>query len=363
MKRQASIPFDFCIRGILLAVALIVLNQTGASQQPTNPNNPSSSGRSSAISHSIRGKIFMPSGNLPEQRMRVVLEINTGGIASETFSDSVGNFEFRGLSNNTYRVIVPTDNHTYETAQESMEVFGNFTRTFTVQIYLKDKNSGPTFTMKDKILSAADIQEVPKAAKKAYDQGVKLARDSKPEKASEKLQEALQIFPDYLHALNKLGEQMAMLNKPDLAQASFERAIAINSRFALPHINLGMLMISQKRYDEAISALETGNRNDDSYPMGHLNLGMALMSRNQPDLDRAEKEMTRAVELGKKDFVYVRKLIFNLNIRQQKYDKAAAQLQAYLKEVPDAPDSQDVRIMLDKVKKAMAQQAAAQKQQ
>lgn len=305
----------------------------------------------------------MPSGVLPERRIRVVLEIRSGGIASETFSDSAGNFEFRGLSSNTYQVVIPSDNHTYETANETVEAFGGLARTFAVQIYLKDKNSDRNFTTKDKILSAADIQEVPKAAKKAYEQGLKLARDGKPEKAGEKFQEALQAFPDYLHALNKFGEQMAILNKTDVAQASFERAIAISPRFALPYINLGMLMINQKRFDEAVSALVTGINNDDSYPMGHLNLGLALMSKNPPDLDRAEKEMTRAVELGKRDFSYVRKLIFNLNVRRQKYDKAAAQLEAYLKESPDAPDAQDVRVMLDKAKKAIAQQAAAQRPQ
>lgn len=362
MKRQASLPFDFCLRVFTIIVALIAFHQTGVSQQ-TTPANPNSSGRNSTVSHSIRGKIFMPSGGLPEHRIRVVLEVRTGGIASETFSDSVGNFEFRGLSNNTYQVVVPSDNQTYETANESVEAFGNFTRIFTVQIYLRDKDNDRNLTTKDKILSAADIQEVPKAAKKAYEQGLKLARDGKNEKAGEKFQEALQILPDYLHALNKLGEQMAILNKNDVAQSSFERAIAINSRFALPYINLGLLMINQKRFDEAVSTLETGISNDASYPMGHLNLGLALMSKTPPDLDRAEKEMSLAIELGKRDFFYVRKLLFNLNVRRQKYDKAAAQLEAYLKESPDAPDTQDVRLMLDKAKKAMAQQAAAQKQQ
>lgn len=362
MARQASLPFYICLRVSTLIVALILLNQIAICQQ-TNPANPNNPGRSGPVSHTIRGKIFMPSGTLPERRMRVVLEISSGGIASEAFSDSVGNFEFRGLTSNTYRVVVPTDNQYYETAQENVEAFGSFARTFTVQIYLKDKNSTLNYTTKDKILSAADIQEVPKAAKKVYEQGLKLARDSKPQEAGAKMEEALKIFPDYLNALNKFGEQMAILNKLDIAQISFERAIAVNPRFALPHINLGILMVNQKRYDEAITVLETGIKNDDSYPMGHLNLGLALMSKNPPDPDRAEKEMTRAVEMGKKDLVYVRKLIFNLNVRRQKYDKAVAQLEAYLKEAPDAPDAQDVRLMLDKAKKARDQQAAVQKQQ
>ncbi len=363
MRRPFNRPFQLCLRLFFVAAALLIFNQRGFSQQSGNPNNPGNSNRGSTLSHTIRGKIFMPSDTLPEQRMRVVLEHSTGGIVSETFSDSVGNFEFRGLTNSTYRVTIPTDNHTYDTGQETVEVFGNFSRTISVQIYLKDKNSGLKITTKEKLLSPADIQEVPKEAKKAYEQGLKLARDSKPDKASVKFQEALQLFPDYLNALNKLGEQMLAMNKLDLAQANFERAIAISPKFALPYINYGLLMVGQKRYDEAASALETGNALDDSYPMGHLNLGLALMSKTPPDLDRAEKELNRAVTIGKKDFAHVRKLIFNLNVRRQKYDKAAAQLEAYLKEVPDAPDSQDVRLMLDKVKKAMVQQTAAQKQQ
>lgn len=363
MNRSSNRPFEFCLRILFLILALICFNQIGFSQQSGNPNNPSSSNRGGIISHSIRGKIFMPSDTLPELRIRVVLEHSAGGIVSETFSDSVGNFEFRGLANSTYRVTVPSDNFTYETAQESVEVFGNFSRTVNVQIYLKEKSKGPIVTTKEKLLSPADIQEVPKDAKKAYEQGVKLARESKPDKASAKLQEALQLFPDYLHALNKLGEQMVLMNKLDMAQANFERAIALNPKFALPYINFGMLMINQKRYAEAISALETGNALDDTYPVGHLNLGLALMAQHPPDLDRAEKELNKVVLMGKKDFVHIRKLIFNLNVRRQKYDKAVAQLEAYLKEAPEAPDAQDVRLTLDKLKKTMVQQTAAQKQQ
>ena len=362
MKRLLRRSYVFCLRTIVLVVALTLLNQIGFSQQSTNPNN---SGRSTSVSHSVRGKIYMPSGNLPELRIRVVLEHTAGGIVSETFSDSVGNFEFRGLASSTYRVTVPTDNQTYETSQETVEVSGNFARTFMVQIYLKDKANTQRITMKDKLLSPADIQEVPKDAKKSYEQGLKLARDKQPEKASVKLQEALQLFPEYLNALNKLGEQMAILNKLDLAEANFERAIALSPKFALPYINKGILLVNQKRFDEAIPVLETGNRLDDTFPMGHLNLGVALMSKNPADFDLAEKELTRVIDLGKKDFAYVHKLIFNINIRRQKYDKAAAQLDAYLKEAPDAPDTQEVRLMLDKVKKAMAKQqaAAAQKGQ
>src|SRR4030095_11867850 len=128
-----------------------------------------------------------------------------------------------------------------------------------------------------------------------------------------------------------------------------------------PNINLGMMLVDQKRYDEAITALENGNKVDDTFPMSHLKLGEALMSKQPPDYDRAEKEMTRALELGKRDFVQVRQFLFNLNLRRQRLDKAAEQLEAYLKEAPDAPDAEHVRQMLAKVKKAIEQQKASTK--
>ena len=342
-----AFPQAFSLFIALLACAAQSFAQGGGTNSP---------GR--GASHTIRGKIFMPSGNPPDQRLRVVLEVNTGGNAGEAFSDSMGNFEFRSLSNGTYKIVTPSDGRVYETSQESVEVYGNFSRTFTVQIYLKEKGGGITVKTKEKIVSFADLQQPPKEAKKNYDNGLKRARENKPDEAVALFQAAVKIFPEYLAAINKLGEQLAVLKKPEEAQAAFEKAIAINPKFALPHINLGILFVEKERYDEAIVALENGARADDSYPVSHLKLGEALMSKQPPDYDRAEKELTRALELGKREFVYVRLQLFNLNLRRQRLDKAAEHLEAYLKEAPDAPDVEQVQRRLDKVKKAIEQQKA-----
>jgi tetratricopeptide (TPR) repeat protein len=364
MKQQAIrlINSVFRLAGVI-AISSFCFAIASAQAGGGNPNNPPSTGRTGgSVSHTIRGKIFLPSGNLPEQRIRVVLELNTGGIAGEAFSDSVGNFEFRGLPSNSYKVVIPSDNRIYETTQETVELYGNFSRTFMVQVYLKEKGGELSIRPKEKILSVADIQEVPKSAKKAYEKGLKLANDKKPDEAVKHFDEAIKSFPEYLHAINKLGEQYLVLNKITDAQTAFERAIAINPKYALPHINLGLIHVSQKRYQEAISEFETGNRYDDTYPMSHLNLGVALMSNNPPDFNRAEKEMNRALDLGGKNFAHVHLYLFNLNIRRQSIDKAAAQLEAYLKDAPNAPNAEEVRQMLAKVKKAMAQQPGTAKQ-
>lgn len=343
------------VAGSGLAVAQSAGGGTGA--------NPGSGSRTTATTHSIRGKVFLPSGKVPEQRIRVVLELSAGGIAGELFTDSVGNFEFRSVTSNTYRVTVHSDGRTFETAQEMVEVYGTFPRTFNIQVYLREKNSDPVNRPTEKVLSVADTQEVPKNAKKAYEKGVRLAREAKPQEAITALQEALKTFPDYLHALNKLGEQYLQMNQPAEAQALFEKAIAAHNKFALPHINIGILLVNQQRYPEAVAALETGNRLDDSYPMAHLHLGIALMNREPADYDRAERAILRALELGGKNLAPGRLHLFNLYTRQKNHQKAAQQLEVFLKEAPNAPQAEAVRQRLEALKKMLAQQAGATKNQ
>lgn len=336
----------------LLACTGNVWSQGGAGgQQPrTSPGG--------GAPHTIRGKVFMPSGTPPEIRIRVVLEVSTGGIAGETFSDSVGNFEFRSLTSGNYILKVIGDGRQYESTQESVELSGNFGRTHISQIYLREKSRDARDKINNDLLSVADVQEVPKAARKLYEKGLKLAQANKPQEAITQLQEALKHFPDYLHALNKLGEQLAQSGDLPAAQTAYERALNLNQRFALPHIGLGILFNNQKKFAEAIEHLEAANHLDDSFPLAHLNLGIALMEQQPADYAHAEKELTRALVLGGKEMTYTYLYLFNLYARQRQYAQAATQLESYLKEIPNAPDAPQVKQRLAALKKLIAQSAS-----
>ena len=331
-----------------LAAIAAPLAAQGAGQQP----------RAAGASHSIRGKIFMPSGRSSEQRMRVALEVSTGGMMSETFSDSVGNFEFRAISNGNYILKVPSDGRAFEPVAEQLEVSGSFARTFTPHIYLRERAADPRDKPNNRLLSVADTQEVPKEARKIYEKGLKLAQANQPQPAIAQLQAALKVFSDYLHALNKLGEQHLQLGQRDDARAYYERAIAVNTRFAAPHIGMGMLLVEQQQYAAAIAHLEAANQSDDSFPVAHIQLGLALMENTPPAYARAEKELTRGLALGGKDVAYVYMHLFNLHLRQRKYAEAAAQLDGYLRDKPDASEAPQVRARLEALKKIMAQPAS-----
>lgn len=327
-----------------------------------NPNNPPRSS-GSASTHTVRGKVFLPSGNVPDQRIRVVLELSTGGVAGETFTDSVGNFEFRSLPPNSYRVVVPSDHQNFDTGTETVEVYGNFSRTYMVQVYLKEKGGGVVYKPADRVLTVADLQEVPKDAKKAYEQGLKRVRDQKPEEAVKYFQKAIGHFPDYLFAINKLGEQYLALQRRDEARAMFERAFKVSEKYPHARINLGIMLVDEKKFDEAIEHLEAANSIDTGYPMCHLYLGRAYMEKASPDLDRAEKELLMAAEAGGKELSYTRLYLFNLYLKRQTLDKAAEQLEAYLKLSPEAPNAPKVRETLGQLKKMLAEKNGTAKPQ
>ncbi len=321
----------------------------------STPPGQGTSGSTTRGNHVIRGKIFLPSGRLPELRLRVVLEVASGGIFGEAFSDSVGNFEFRSLPNNNYRLVVPSDGHTYETSQENLEISGTVSRTFSVQVYLRLKESNER-TSSQKMVSAAEFsQEVPKAARKSYEQGLKKLKEGKQDEAVALFQDALKVFPDYLPALNKLAESQMAQQKATEAEATFQHALQVSPKYPLAHIGLGMLLVNQKRYPEAIEHLDAAINLDESFPMAHLNLGVALLEKTPPtesDLERADKAFHKALALGGAQMVYAHKFLFNLHVRRRDYPRAIAALEAYLQAAPAASDAPQVQTMLEKVKKA-----------
>lgn len=336
---------------LFFAFILTVIFASSSLAQGTNRNDQNAGGGSRGA-HVIRGKLFMPNGRLPEQRLRVVLEISTGGIYADTFSDSVGNFEFRSLPNNNYRINVPSDGFTYEAAQENLEVSGAVSRTFSVQLYLREKAS--MAVSKDKMISAGELlQDVPKAAKKSYEQGLKRMKDGKNSDAESLFQDAIKLYPEYVSALNKLGECYIYAEKLKEAQAEFEKAVAINGKYPISLINLGMLMVKVNRYDLAIEYLDAALRLNESFPMAHLYLGIAWLEKKPQDdanLDKAEKSFSKALALGGKDMANVHKYVFNIYIRRKQMDKAAAELEAYLEAQPTAPDAPAIKQLLEKLK-------------
>lgn len=306
----------------------------------------------SAAVHSIRGRVFLPSGAPVESPLRVTLRTATQSVVAETFTDSVGNFEFRLVPNGNYEIVVWETNR-FETTVERIEVFSRSSRVFSQNLFLREKETDSTARPKAGVVSARSPEAaIPKAARKEYERGSKEARRGQAEKAIAHFQRALEQHPDYLQALNDLGVQYMKLNRWSEALAAFERAREIDPRAPHPHVNIGFVRLQERAFAEARDSFQRAVELDPGNWSYRMLLGLAFFQMN--DLERAQAEWEKALSLGEPPAVsLVRLHLANLYIRQKDLIRAIEQSERYLKEVPDAPNARDVRERIHKMRQAL----------
>jgi tetratricopeptide (TPR) repeat protein len=324
-------------------------------QQEQRPTPPGGGRGSVNVTHSIRGRVFLPN-NFPAQApMRVTLRTFTQGVIQEAFTDSAGNFELRGIPNGNYELVVWGDKE-IDTAVERVEVFGSASRTFFQSVFLKEKEKEQPFKPKGGVVPVSELSaNIPKSARKEYERGVKQADKKEPEKAIAHFQEAIKLYPSYFQAHNDLGVQYVRLNQFAEAEAAFLKAAELESRAPQPHLNLGHMRILQQQYQEAVTFLTRAIELDSANWEGHMWLGAALMQTKQDELSKIELE--KAILLGGAPQASPARLyLANLYIRQADWGRAIEQCELYLKEVPKAENEQQVRQNVARMRSALEAQ-------
>lgn len=91
----------------------------------------------------------------------------------------------------------------------------------------------------------------------------------------------MELEPNYVDALNNLGNALREIGRRDEAIASFERALAIRPEFAEAHNNLGIAWATQGDDARAIACYREALRLSAAYAAAHNNLGIALGRRGQ----------------------------------------------------------------------------------
>jgi len=125
--------------------------------------------------------------------------------------------------------------------------------------------------------------------------GQRLQQAGEHEKAIEQFKKALAINPNFPGALNNIGVSYGRIRQYDLSEEAFKKALSIKKTDVYAMNNLAILYLETGRLDEAA---EYGNmvvRTEPNYANGHLTLGSIYATAG--DLDRAEKEFTKALEL------------------------------------------------------------------
>lgn len=315
----------------------------------------------------IRGKV-VGIGNKPVPNVIVVIETSTGIPIGQTVTSNEGDFSFSSLSDSAYVITVrePDYQPARETVNFGTEAGGDRPgESLYVNIQLlpipsgvaggggRASNPGLVF-----------VQEVPAAARAAYTKGQTAARASKADEAIAAYREAIAAFPDYFDAHFALGTELVKKGQLNDAVAELDRARAINPKDDRVYSVFGMVLAREKKFSVAAAAFGEAarlNPSDPQYPLLRATVLIDDASSIDPSakngaatraklFEAAKSDLDKAYDVSGKTLATVYLQRARLAERQGDRAGAAAALEAYLKQVPNAPNAAQIRESIQKLK-------------
>jgi tetratricopeptide (TPR) repeat protein len=289
----------------------------------------------------VFGRVYLPNGQ-PASRVRVFIEMPTG-LTRDTLSDDNGNYDFRNLPTGRYRVKA-TNPEVPEQFSDPAE--SDSTRSYAnrvqIHVYLRLPLTETKENLKAGTINVAEAA-VPSAARKAYEQGLKLQKENQAEKALAQFQQAIELYPAYFQALTARGNLFLQRNRLVEAATDFDRAMKLNEKYAPALRGMGVCLLQTQHPLEAVELLLRSAEIEPNEALTQMFLGFAQMSVNQPQ--HAEESLRKALKLDAVRAVRAHAYLADLYARANKFAEAAHELREYLRTQPNAPDAAKLKKM------------------
>jgi Flp pilus assembly protein TadD len=358
----------------------------------------------------IRGQIFMPNGSPVQKPTRLTLLTDNGMRTEIFYTDSNGRIALPRI-NSPYTILVETDGESYDTTTVSFNPVhaGNYivvnlkplsaarsSKPGMVRADVVDANISPkarqlyddatTLLQAGKYIEASELlkraislqpdyvmahndlgavymklNQLDKAeqtllhAIKLNDSwylpqlnlGVVLNRQRKHQEAAKLLTELATKHPDQPTIHGPLIEALIEAHQWPEAEKELQKALSLKGVDTVDlKIKLGMVNLRQSNIAAAVAAFREATSAEPDNALAQFNLGAALLESD--NLDEAEKALRRAYQIEGARMPGAQLQLGQLYFRKKDYAKAAEAFEAYLRDLPNAPNR-------DQVKKAIRQ--------
>ena len=191
----------------------------------------------------------------------------------------------------------------------------------------------------------------PKDAKKAYEHGLQSLLKNKPDDAVKDFEKAVAAYPKYADAWLNLGKLRLDQQAIEPARAALVKAIESDPKLVSPYIELGLLAARDGNWQESGKYLDRAMELDPvDFPQAWY--ADAVANYNLKKYDAAEKAARTAVKLDPKHVNPRSGYLLGLILAEKRdYAGASAELTAYLKLAPNAPDMAQVKDQLGQIEK------------
>jgi tetratricopeptide (TPR) repeat protein len=317
-----------------------------------------------AQGHTIRGKVRNSAG-VNMSRVSVNLETGTGAMINQTVTNNEGDFNFSGLSDNSYTLTVSAPD--YIPVSERVE----FVRSVganepgevrTVEIVLNGNMNARTARRE-----VSFVQNVPKEAKDKFAQGMQSLKDGRTKEAVGYLEQAIGIFPDYFDARSALANQFILEGKLTAAIGHLDQARRINPKDDRTYQAFGIILMQQQKYAVAARVFAEASQLNPR-ELNYLVLqGTALIdqaagidpkkSSSAADernyaFSEAESLLNKAFNLSGRKLATVHLQLARLYEKKGDPNRAASELEQYLRQSPNDQKAGQIREAIAKLRGA-----------
>lgn len=305
-----------------------------------------------AQGHTIRGKVRNAAG-VNVSRTSVALERN-GAMVEQTVTNNEGDFTFSGLTDTSYTVIVAAVD--YNPASESVEFFRSAAldqpgelRTVEITLVLKEGVRPPRAGINF-------VQDVPPAARAAFEAGLKLSRENLIAEAIASYENAVKLFPGYFNARLNLANEYARQGKLQEAITNLEAARVVNPKDDRVYDLFARVMMQQRKYSVAARIYGEATRLNPAETQYLIARATALIEQVVViDAAPAKADEERSFALAEAERILAQALKQNEKLAEvhlqlaRVYEKrserkqAAEQLERYLRKAPTAKNAEQIK--------------------
>ncbi|MEO8573490.1 MAG: carboxypeptidase regulatory-like domain-containing protein [Pyrinomonadaceae bacterium] len=296
----------------------------------------------------VSGYVFGP-GRSPVGQVAVELRNDVNSVIGRTRSDGSGRFIFGGVPSGRLSITVLPLGTNLEGQTKDFEIAGVGARgqlipeNVQIDFYLKGKK-GTELAGGSAVVFA---QEVPEEAVRIYKAAISDLDSQRPQLGIAGLKHAIEIFPTYFFALERLGAEELKQERYDGAAKSFSASVSVNQRSFVSWYGLSYANFALKKWQAVVESAEKALELEKNSVNTLILLGIS--QRSLQKFEEAEKSLVHAkkIDEGKTpDLYWNLALLYAYNLK--KYQDAADALELYLKANPAVPDEANVRKLIKK---------------
>jgi tetratricopeptide (TPR) repeat protein len=370
-----------------------------------------------AKAQGVRGQIYLPNGAPLHRIIRFTLTTDDGRRNDILFTDSNGRIEIVVPVPVPYSITVESDGETFDTTTKYFDPLYSrnyiiiHLRPLTAKTFpppglvsadATDRNVAPkakeAYEAALKLIQSQQYEQALGPLKQAIalqpdyfhahnDLGVVYLKLNQLDKAADALRRAIKLndklyFPQLNLSVvyNKLGkhkeaaERLTKLESshPELglkvyvplvealmgaeqwsqAEEALRRGLALDGIDKVDlKIKLGMVLVKQNKAEKAIPVLQEATAAEPANALAHFNLGTAFLETE--NLDQAEISLRRAYEIKGAAMPGVQFLLGNVYYQKKDYPKAISAFEAYLRDLPNAPNAAQVKEAIERLRRAL----------